>query len=65
MEWWHEDLLLQGSLMFRFEQKLKHIKNHIIKWNKDTFGDILKEKNVIEKQMEDIQQHIIFNWTFD
>jgi len=45
--------------MYWFQQKLKHVKNKIKKWNKEIFGNILADKKDLEKQMKYIQQKII------
>jgi len=41
--------------------KLKHITNRIKLWNKEIFGNILKDKKDLEKLMEELQQNIIQN----
>eukprot|EP00253_Pinus_taeda_P022996 PITA_22996 len=45
--------------MHTIELKLKEIKGKIKKWNKEEFGNIMEEKQKLEKEMEDIQQRII------
>lgn len=45
--------------MHTLQLKLKEMKTKIKKWNKEEFGNILEEKQRLEKAMEDIQQRII------
>eukprot|EP00253_Pinus_taeda_P012529 PITA_12529 len=40
---WNTFLLLEGSKMFQFQQKLKHLKSQIKRWNQETFGNIFQE----------------------
>lgn len=41
--------------MFVFQQKLKHIKECVKKWNRESFGNITQEKRRLDKQLEEIQ----------
>ena len=41
--------------MFVFQHKLKHIKECVKKWNKESFGNIFQEKKRLEQQIEEIQ----------
>eukprot|EP00253_Pinus_taeda_P002612 PITA_02612 len=45
--------------MHTIQLKLKEIKGKTRKWNKEEFGNIMEEKQKLEKEMEDIQQRII------
>eukprot|EP00253_Pinus_taeda_P005568 PITA_05568 len=45
--------------MHTIRLKLKEIKGKIKKWNKEEFGNIMEEKQKLEKEMEEIQQKII------
>ncbi|XP_074299375.1 uncharacterized protein LOC141630457 [Silene latifolia] len=45
MEWWNDDV--QGTKMCRIVRKLKHLKHHLKRFNKDQFDDI---ENCSEKQ---------------
>lgn len=45
--------------MHTFQLKLKELKGRIKKWNKEEFGNIMEEKQKLEKEMETIQQKII------
>jgi hypothetical protein len=45
--------------MYRFQQKLKGLKQHLKEWNKMTFGNIFSAKTTLEKDMESLQQQII------
>lgn len=45
--------------MSRFQRKLKHLKEEIKRWNKTTFGNIFKAKEILTQEMKDIQQRMI------
>ena len=45
--------------MYIFQQKLKYIKERIKKWNKDSFGNIMEEKEKLEKRIEKIKTQAI------
>lgn len=45
--------------MHTIHLKLKKLKWKIKKWNKEEFGNIMEEKQKLEKVMEEIQQKII------
>jgi hypothetical protein len=53
--WWVENPNLYGTKMYQFQQKLKHIKLKIKKWNKEVFGNIFEEKKRLETEMATIQ----------
>jgi hypothetical protein len=57
--WWDEATIPHGSLMYRFQQKLKNFKQKIKDWNKTTFDNIFKVQRVLEKKMKAIQQALI------
>ena len=38
--------------MYQFQQKLKLLKDNIKKWNKEYFGNIFQEKQVLECKMQ-------------
>jgi hypothetical protein len=46
--WWGEWPNLYGTKMYQFQQRLKHIKLQLKKWNKEVFGNIFEEKNRLE-----------------
>ena len=48
-----------GTHMSRFQQKLKHIKGVIKKWNHNTFGNIFQAQATLNAEMKTIQQKII------
>ena len=54
-EWWESCPTIDGSCMFVFQQKLKHIKECIKKSNKESLGNIFQEKKRLEQQIEEIQ----------
>eukprot|EP00253_Pinus_taeda_P027174 PITA_27174 len=45
--------------MERFQKKLKMLKEEIKQWNKNTFGNILREKEILIQEIKKIQQKII------
>ena len=51
--------------MFRFPQKLKHIKNKVKIWNKESFGNTFQEKKRVELQLIDLQQYSMIEWFSD
>jgi hypothetical protein len=57
--WWEESNHIKGSMMFRFQQRLKILKNKIKIWNKVVFGDIFQAQKLLNYQMEIVQQQII------
>lgn len=58
-EWWTQSRVKGKGKMHTIQLKLKEIKCKIKKWNKEEFGNIMEEKQKLEKEMEDIQQRII------
>jgi hypothetical protein len=57
-DWWQQAAIPQGSKMFRFQQKLKNLKQILKLWNKQTFGSIFKSQHQLSRQMTEIQ-HLI------
>lgn len=49
----------EGTRMARFQQKLKHLKDVIKRWNHNTFGNIFTEQASLNAEMRKIQQAII------
>eukprot|EP00253_Pinus_taeda_P017254 PITA_17254 len=45
--------------MHMFQLKLKELKGRIKKWNKEEFGNIMEDKQKLEKEMESLQQKMI------
>jgi hypothetical protein len=45
--------------MYQFQQRMKHVKSCIRKWNKEVFGNIQEEKRKLEDGMEEIQKQEI------
>eukprot|EP00253_Pinus_taeda_P026164 PITA_26164 len=45
--------------MHTFQLKLKELKGRIKKWNKEEFGNIMEDKQKLEKEMESLQQKMI------
>ena len=50
--WWEKSPPIIGTHIYQFQQKLKHLKNYIKKWNKDSFGNIFQEKQVLETKIQ-------------
>jgi exonuclease III len=56
--WWREAEVPRGSKMYKFQQKLKNLKQTLKLWNQNTFGNIFDAKKQLEAQMEEIQHQI-------
>jgi hypothetical protein len=52
--WWEKVDIATSSPMYKFLQKLRHIKSCIKKWNKEEFENIFKDKKNVKFQMEHI-----------
>ena len=59
-----ESVHIEGSTMYRFQQRLKLLKRQIKIWNKSEFGNILVEKLILESQLNMIKvQSILSRYT--
>jgi hypothetical protein len=56
--WWTQANYV-GSKMFIFISKLKMLKENILRWNREHFNDIFKEKLEIEGKLQELNQDII------
>ena len=56
--WWTQANFV-GSKMFIFISKLKLLKENILRWNRDHFNNIFKEKLEIEDKLKNLNQDII------
>lgn len=56
--WWNEGNF-KGSKMFIFISKLKFVKEKILEWNKEHFGNIFKEKLHIEEELFKLNNLVI------
>eukprot|EP00253_Pinus_taeda_P022431 PITA_22431 len=56
---WQNCNPIEHTKMERFQKKLKMLKAEIKRWNKTTFGNILKEKEQIIQEIKKTQQRII------
>eukprot|EP00253_Pinus_taeda_P034780 PITA_34780 len=56
---WQNCNPIEHSKMARFQKKLKLLKGEIKRWNKNTFGNIFKEKEKILQDLNNIQQRLI------
>jgi len=60
VEKWCQELTdLRGTKMFKLQSRLRYIKNKIKEWNVIVFGNIFKEKAIIEEKLEQIHK----GWT--
>ena len=44
--------------MYKFQQKLRFLKNHLKRWNRETFGDIFKAQQELNRELTDLQQRV-------
>eukprot|EP00253_Pinus_taeda_P008458 PITA_08458 len=56
---WQNSNPTENSKMARFKKKLQLLKGEIKRWNKNTFGNIFREKDKILKDLKNIQQRLI------
>ena len=47
--------------MYQFQQKIKLLKGHINKWNKESFGNIFQEKQSLENKIKLNQSQVMNN----
>jgi len=45
--------------MYKFQQKLKNLKEKIKQWNRSTFSNIFQVQHSLEQAMQKLQQRII------
>ena len=57
-DWWTQ-ARFEGSKMFIFVSKLKLLKEKILRWNREHFNNIFKEKMEIENRLKNLNQEII------
>jgi hypothetical protein len=55
-QWWWEPQPKQGTRMFKLYKKLRYIKHKLKECNKEIFGNIKKEKRIIEDKMRNLQE---------
>eukprot|EP00253_Pinus_taeda_P023228 PITA_23228 len=58
-EWWSQSTIQGKGKMRMFQLKLKELKEKIKNWNKKEFGNIMEDKQNLEKEMESLQQKMI------
>jgi hypothetical protein len=56
--WWREAEVPDGSKMYKFQQKLKNLKQTLKLWNQNTFGNIFDAQKQLSAQLEEIQHQI-------
>ena len=44
-----------GQSMYKFQWKLKGLKENIKKWNNQEFGSIFSHKNIMEGRLQEVQ----------
>ena len=44
-----------GQSMYKFQWKLKGLKENIKKWNNQEFGSIFSHKNIMEARLQEVQ----------
>jgi exonuclease III len=57
-DWWRQAEIHHGSKMYRFQQKLKNLKQTLKHWNRHTFGNIFDSQKQLTQQMSDLQHQI-------
>eukprot|EP00253_Pinus_taeda_P002372 PITA_02372 len=58
-EWWRQSTMQGKGKMHMFQLKLKELKGRIKKWNKEEFGNIMEDKQKLEREIESLQQKMI------
>jgi len=58
-EWWTQSKVKGKGKMHTIQLKLREIKRKIKEWDKEEFGNIMEEKQKLEREMEEIEQKII------
>ena len=58
-DWWESSPPIKGTRMYQFQQKLKLLKGHIKKWNKESFDNIFQEKQFLENKIKLNQSQVI------
>eukprot|EP00253_Pinus_taeda_P029073 PITA_29073 len=56
---WASFTPLEGSKMYRFQQRLWFLKSHLKRWNRETFGNIFEEQHKLIKELKELHQKII------
>jgi len=56
---WLKDKKYEGSKMFLFMSKLKALKNKLLKWNREHFKNIFKEKHKVEQDLNYLNEEVI------
>eukprot|EP00253_Pinus_taeda_P028580 PITA_28580 len=56
---WNTFIPPEGSKMFQFQRKLKHLKQHLKCWNHETFGNIFQAQQDLNTEVADLEQQVI------
>ncbi len=59
-QWWKNFDAPKGSVMYKFQQKLKYLKTKIRSWNKNSFGNMFVEKQRVEEKMQRLQEEVMY-----
>ena len=51
-QWWQEFVPPPGTIMYRFQQKLKALKSKIRKWNREEFRNIFEDKKILLMELD-------------
>ena len=51
-QWWQEFVPPPGTIMYRFQQKLKSLKLKIFKWNREEFRNIFEDKKHLLMELD-------------
>jgi len=57
-EWWAESTSQRGNCMYRFQQRLKSLKNKLKIWNREEFGNIFEDKSRLESQLQKVTEEV-------
>lgn len=55
---WSESTSQKGNCMYRFQQRLKSLKNKLKIWNKEEFGNIFEDKSRLESQLQKVAEEV-------
>ncbi len=55
-QWWKEFEAPRGSVMFKFQQQFKFLNEKITNWNKQSFGNVFKEKKRLEETLQKLHE---------
>lgn len=56
---WASFIPPEGSKMYQLQQKLRSLKSHLKRWNRETFGNIFEAQQELNQELRDLHQRII------